>query len=211
MKSLPYGLLLSLLLLSGGCSGLASRRDYLSEMEHDDSSFYSPNRDFPVIAGDSGRTSETEKERRLRTPASVEDKEQTRSRDFLAKELRQLESAQSEEAFAQYEDHKPKLKTTSERIYFLKLTKYERKEYLSARGFIKEDQQKFKPLEKRFGIRNTQVSMGMSKSEVENSLGRPARVEVAGNPSFENERWLYSVNGATKYIYFEAGRVEGWE
>jgi hypothetical protein len=44
-----------------------------------------------------------------------------------------------------------------------------------------------------------------------NTFGRPTRVEVAGNPSYENERWLYSVNGATKYIYFESGRVEGWE
>ena len=210
MKSLTYGPLLMLLLL-GGCGTLASRRDYLSEMEHDDSTFYSPNRDFPVMAGDSGRTSETEKERRQRTPASVEDQEQLRSWDFLSKELRQLEGAQSEEAAAQYDEFRPKLKTVSERIYFLKLSSYERKEYLAARGFLKDGTKKFKPLEQRYGLRNTQVSMGMSKGEVETTIGKPSRVEVAGNPSFENERWLYSVNGASKYIYFEAGRVEGWE
>jgi outer membrane protein assembly factor BamE (lipoprotein component of BamABCDE complex) len=51
----------------------------------------------------------------------------------------------------------------------------------------------------------------MSKSDVMNHLGHPTRVEVAGNPSYENERWLYTRNGASNYVYFEAGHVEGWE
>jgi hypothetical protein len=51
----------------------------------------------------------------------------------------------------------------------------------------------------------------MSKTQVLQSWGEPARVDIAGNPSNENERWLYSMNGASKYIYFEAGEVQGWE
>ena len=62
-----------------------------------------------------------------------------------------------------------------------------------------------------FGLRKSNAVTGMSKSDVMNNWGEPRRVEIAGNPSFENERWLYSVNGATKYIYFESGRVQGWE
>lgn len=55
------------------------------------------------------------------------------------------------------------------------------------------------------------VGMGMSKNEVLDQLGRPSKVEVAGNPANENERWGYLANGAMKYIYFESGYVEGWE
>ena len=42
-------------------------------------------------------------------------------------------------------------------------------------------------------------------------MGKPMRVEIAGNPRYENERWLYRMNGASKYIYFESGQVQGWE
>lgn len=204
-------ILFTLLLAATGCSQFAPSRDYLSEMEHDDSGFYNPG-DFPIVAGDTGRTFETSQERRNRTPASAADLQEDRAVHFLREELHMLEGKQSEEALAFYEQYKPKLKTTSERIYFLKLSNYERREYLDSRGWLKtESKANYSPLEERFGVRATSVSMGMSKSDVMNTFGRPTRVEVAGNPSFENERWLYSVNGATKYIYFESGRVEGWE
>jgi hypothetical protein len=51
----------------------------------------------------------------------------------------------------------------------------------------------------------------MKKGQVMASIGRPSKVEVAGNPQDENERWLYHMNGASKYIYFESGEVQGWE
>jgi hypothetical protein len=177
-------------------------------MEQDEGGFYSPG-DFPIVAGDTGRTYETTQERRRRTPASMDDYQRERTRDFLQDELRALENRQSDEALAEYDQHKDKLKTTSERIYFLKLSEYERREYLYSRGFLQENSQA--QLTERFGVRSEVVTMGMSKNEVMQTLGKPKRVEVAGNPSYENERWLYSANGATKYIYFESGRVEGWE
>ena len=40
--------------------------------------------------------------------------------------------------------------------------------------------------------------------------GRPDRMDVAGDPKFQNERWAYQRDGVTNYIYFENGRVEGW-
>ena len=202
---------LTLLVSTSSCTQMMSHRDYLSEMEHDDSTFYRPNQDFPVVAGDTGRTYETKSERRNRTPASAEDRREERDRSYLSQELRQLESRQSENSSELYEKYKNQMGSISEKIYFLKLPTYERKEYLLSRGLIKSEPRTYQPSEYSSTHRTNQVSMGMSKNDVMSSLGHPARVEVAGNPRFENERWLYSRNGATKYIYFESGRVEGWE
>lgn len=211
MKTFKHLLLLLILITISSCSQFMTHRDYLSEMEHDDSSFFNPRRDFPVVAGDTGRDWETASERRQRTPASASDVEGNKSRNYLNQELRNLEGKQSENSLVQYEKYKPKLLTSSERIYFLKLAPSERKEYLASRGLLEEEKQPGKAHEEMFALRQSHVITGMSKSDVMYNWGPPARVEVAGNPSFENERWLYSVNGATKYIYFESGRVQGWE
>ena len=55
------------------------------------------------------------------------------------------------------------------------------------------------------------LTVGMTKNEVCVTWGQPAIVEFAGNPSFQNERWSFSRNGRTNYIYFESGRVSGWD
>ena len=68
-------------------------------------------------------------------------------------------------------------------------------------------------------IENNDITIGMSKGAVVQSWGDPERKEVAGNPLYGNERWLYnkmvsSVDGyskQTRIIYFEGGRVAGWE
>lgn len=78
-----------------------------------------------------------------------------------------------------------------------------------------ENEQEYKKAEKApsyFRVPTAaRVGMGMTKEEVMDQLGRPTKVEVAGNPENENERWGYLANGAMKYIYFESGYVEGWE
>ena len=51
----------------------------------------------------------------------------------------------------------------------------------------------------------------MSKTEVQRIWGSPSRVDVAGNPKMENERWSFYHNGRVKTVFFESGRVEGWE
>jgi hypothetical protein len=211
MKTFKHLLLLLILITISSCGQLMTHRDYLSEMEHDDSSFFNPRRDFPVVAGDTGRDWETASERRQRTPASVSDIQDNKSRNYLNQELRNLEGKQSENSLMLYEKYKPKLLTSSERIYFLKLAPEDRKDYLASRGFLDVEKQPGKTHEEMFALRKSHVITGMSKSDVMYNWGPPAKVEVAGNPSFENERWLYSVNGATKYIYFESGRVQGWE
>ncbi len=131
---------------------------------------------------------------------------------FLLSELKRLETSQHLEDLELYRDHRSRFKTVSEKIYFLKLSPFDRRDYLVARGFISEREggthrtpaQVFKGL-------NDEVALGMSKPDVLDSLGKPLRVEIAGNPRHENERWLYRFNGAPKYIYFEAGEVQGWE
>ena len=207
MKTLLFLMMLSTV----SCSQFLTGRSYLSEMEHNNGTYFTPREDFPVVAGDTGRDWETDEERNQRTPASEEDLRADRTRRQLKQELRELEGRQSDQALAFYDKYKRNLATTSEKIYFLQLPPYERKVYLSSRGFMQTERTPASYQAENYGARNTELAQGMSKTDVEMSWGRPSRVEVAGNPSYENERWLYSVNGASKYIYFESGRVEGWE
>lgn len=68
-------------------------------------------------------------------------------------------------------------------------------------------------------IENRDIVVGMTKKAVSQSWGDPDLVEVAGNPLYGNERWQYKtyVSSSEGYkkelrvIYFEAGRVAGWE
>ncbi len=201
-----------LLILPMSCTQFQTGRTYLTEMEHDDSRFFNPSEDFPIMAGDSGRTWNTEEEQRARTPASKEEYSQDRIARLLRQELRELEGIQSERSLKFYDEHKHQLRTVSEKIYFLKLPPYERRDYLIGRGFIAEPKGQLATANERmFAIEKQDIMMGMTKDDVLGSWGKPLQVEVAGNPRNENERWLYRMNGASKYIYFESGEVQGWE
>ena len=208
-------IILGLALSNVSCSQYLSHRSYLSQMEHDDSTFFNPRTDFPVVVGDTGRDWETRKERLSRTPDTESEVQDDQGRRILKQELKTLEGRQADEDLAFYELHKRKLASTSEKIYFLALPQSERGEYLYSRGV--EDTARTPAAESThvrddaYGVRDSNLSSGMTKSDVMNLWGRPNRVEVAGNPSYENERWLYKVNGASKYIYFESGFVDGWE
>jgi hypothetical protein len=199
-----------LLVFSLGCSQLHTGRSYLSEMEHDDSSFFSPREDFAIVAGDTGRDWMSPGERRRRTPASEGEEFDGGSR-FLKQELRTLESMQSEESAEFYQEHRHRLASVSERIFFLKLPPHERREYLVNRGFLPAPKPGVPTRERASAIQKNDVLLGMKKNDVLASLGKPVRVEVAGNPRNENERWLYRLNGNQKFIYFESGEVQGWE
>ncbi|MGE3974912.1 MAG: hypothetical protein AB7F59_10335 [Bdellovibrionales bacterium] len=68
-------------------------------------------------------------------------------------------------------------------------------------------------------IEESDIVLGMPKDAVIKSWGEPEEVQVAGNPNYGNERWLYthfesSTDGFQKqerFIYFEKGRVVGWQ
>lgn len=63
------------------------------------------------------------------------------------------------------------------------------------------------------------ITLGMSQELVRKSWGEPSQVEHSGNPIYKNERWKYTrelptMNGykrERRYVYFESGRVVGWE
>jgi hypothetical protein len=207
-------LFLTALLLLSACADFPMGRSYLTEMEHDDSSFYRPDEDFPVVGGDSEVKGMSMNDyRRNRMPRSNEDKFADRETQALRQELRALEDSQPDEEREFYDRHKKRLATNSERIYYLKLPRGERRQYLQDRGFL--DSPNRAPASTNslsaLSMRKNEVGIGMSKNDVMVSLGKPQRVEVAGNPSNENERWMYQMNGSSKYIYFESGVVQGWE
>ncbi len=203
MKSALFLLALSLFT---SCAFVPDR-SYLAEMEHDDSSFFEPRKDFNVIPGDEGISWRTDDVWRARTPVDDSQLKSEREQRVFENQLRKLEAAQSDGAKKHYEQIKPHLATTSERIYFLSLRgRVEREEYLSARGINADSS----PLPSRSIASQGVLNLGMSKTEVQESWGEPLRVDFAGNPQLENERWVYHANGAAKYIFFESGRVGGW-
>jgi hypothetical protein len=210
------GLFSMILILSSltmfGCTHLYSGRTYLAEMESDQSNFFTPREDFPVVSGDTGRDWFTKSERQRRTPASEAELQEDRFSRSLRNELKQLQANQSDEDMFFYNKHAHKLGTTPEKIYFLKLPPFERREYLINRGFVdspKNESHRLRDTKTLSG--KNEVLLGMKKDHVVDSIGRPTRVEIAGNPINENERWLYKLNGASRYIYFESGQVQGWE
>jgi hypothetical protein len=182
-------------------------------MEHNDSTFYHPDEDFPVVGGDAEVTGMSMDEyRRNRLPRTESEKGEDRETQLLRQELRSLEGSQTEEELAFYQKYKKKLASQSEKIYYLKLPPGERHQYLQDRGFLNSPAVRTPAsLSDSLNPRRQEIGIGMSKNDIVASLGKPARVEIAGNPSYENERWVYQFNGSSKYIYFESGVVQGWE
>ena len=202
-------------------------------MENEDYSFFNPREDFPVVGGDNGRDWISESQRIQRTPAADVIMAEERSARALKSELRELESLQSDEDLEFYDKHKDRFSSASEKIYFLNLPPEERKDYLVDRGFLSSQSAKYRShilnqgakvstlysgdndysaeYSDPFVLRRNDVMLGMNKGDVLESIGKPVRVEIAGNPRNENERWLYETNGASRYIYFESGEVHGWE
>jgi len=204
--------LLPISIFSISCAQFETGRSYLSEMSHDDSRFFSPREDFPIVAGDTGRYWNTENEQRRRTPASDLDIIEMKRARLFERELAELEDSQSSDALTFYEKFKHRLATTSEKIYFLELPVYERRDYLVSRGFIEEPKpQGLSHNSRTAAVAKNDILYGMKKSDVLESWGQPLQVDIAGDPRNENERWLYKPNGASKYIYFESGHVQGWE
>ena len=190
-----------ILISLSGCSQFHTGRSFLTQMEHDDSRFFNPQEDFPIVAGDTGRYWNSEEEM---------------TNDLMGQTLRhelvQLEGLQTEENQELYFKHRHKFQNISEKIYFLKLPSHERTDYLMDRGFVARPRNEiFTKHDRTLAIRSQDILLGMKKDEVLESWGKPQRVDIAGNPRHENERWLYQMNGTPKYIYFEAGEVQGWE
>ena len=115
-----------------------------------------------------------------------------------------------------YNEVQTQFEGPSEKIYYLSLSPSERREYLDVKRIdygprsYGSYRSPSRGLASLAPIYRETLQLGMTKDQVVSTWGRPARVEVAGNPRNENERWAFYDNGRVKYVYFEGGAVQGW-
>ena len=225
MKLNKYVFSLLLLVILTSCSIFESRdfSDQMDEYLMTDDPMFKPNQDFMIMAGDSGRHWRDSGEIRQRTPASVENKVDYLYSKSLERELRHLESRMSQDEYFEFERNREKIGSTSEQIYYLRLSERERAEYLGLKGVDQSNMRNSRGYyargAKRVGFHEpypitnstkTGVTLGMNMEDVTQSWGAPEKRDIAGNPILKNERWAFRKNGKIKYIYFEDGKVQGW-
>jgi hypothetical protein len=187
-----------------------THRTFVDEMDNDRDGFFTPNRDFNVVSGDSSNGRATMADILSRTPASEKDLSKTRESAALSNELRSLEDSQNTEQYYHYLEYKDKLTSISEKIYYLRLKSIQdRNDYLYSKGHYQISSPNNPEINEAIG--NREIVVGMRKDDVMASWGRPSRVDVAGNPSLENERWTFFYRGRLKQVYFENGQVQGWD
>lgn len=128
------------------------------------------------------------------------------------------ESLQTRREKKQYYKHKAFMKDDQQRLYFLSLPSIEaRKKWIENSGLSDTDEGYSDELAD--AIEDNDLILGMTPKAVLESWGDPDVVEVSGDPVYGNERWKYakyvsSTDGYRKehrFVYFEAGRVVGWE
>lgn len=189
-------------------------RSFIDEMDRDSDGFFVAGRDFPLTNGDSGEAYRSREEILKRTPASKRAKVLEDERLSVEKELRNKLSDMEEEEMAGFNRDSKYLESDSEKLYYLSLSKSERIAYVNTKiaemtedEAIKTNSREFL---KRRSVRSQTITEGMTKDEVVSLWGKPTRVEIAGHPKFENERWSFAEGGQVKRIYFESGKVQGW-
>jgi hypothetical protein len=137
------------------------------------------------------------------------------NRMALIKAEKTLEGRRERE---QYYKNKPYLRSDAECLEFLRLDSYEaRARWLNAKG-IQSSASAHTPEIQSLVDRND-IALGMTKQAVRDSWGEPDLVEVAGSPLYGNERWHYSEQTSSaegyhteqRVVYFESGKVSGWE
>jgi hypothetical protein len=137
----------------------------------------------------------------------------------LRKQLRGLEKTlDSKQEKLQYSKVLPWLRTDEEKIEMLSIPSLEgRQAWINRRGIwarARMPEARMKEL-----IDSQDISVGMPMEYVKRAWGDPVGVEVSGNPVYKNERWKYTRNvpGSDGFhqqkrsVYFEGGRVVGWE
>lgn len=199
---------LSIFLVMFTSCGLFTYRSYESQMRLTDN-FWVPNRDFPVVAGDTGRAYRSRRDIWKRTPRGKRSSYAYNLDLALKDQLIGLEDSLTEREYRYYLKYKDFLKSDSEKIYFLQLpNRREKINYIYSRGILTSDRQESSLMNRAVGQK--ELIQGMSKDDVIRSWGRPMRVDVAGNPTLQNERWAFMRRGQVHYVFFEEGRVQGW-
>lgn len=197
-----------------GCAHMLENRSFIDQMDNQQEDIFVPGEDFAYVPGDSGVPYRSKEEIAMRTPASEYESKRSAENSSLYRELSYRERRLSVREREMYNFVRDQLETPSEKIYYLSLSPTERREYLDSRkvdypqvGYRRGGARGLASLQPVY--RNS-LELGMTKDDVVNVWGRPARVEVAGNPTHENERWAFYENGSIKYVYFEGGAVQGW-
>lgn len=150
-------------------------------------------------------------------PASLSSRDlrEIRERQQLRLLERTLASPKERE---QYSKIIPWLRNDAEKIEFLSIPSIEGRQGWINRNEIWSRAQA--PAQEMKGLIESQdIAVGMPQDYVKRAWGEPMSVEVSGNPIYRNERWKYqkfvsSSEGyrkETRYVYFEGGRVVGWE
>lgn len=188
------------------------RRDFEMVMDErmNGDEMWVPEKDFPVIPGDSGRAYRDKTALMNRVPATARDQKEREYYKSLSEEIIYLENKLSEREYEDYQKIKPQIGGLSEQIYFLRLSYADKLEYIQSRGIQIKKSYTVQGFENYQYSPSQPVGIGMSKEQVMQRWGSPVQREYAGSPTEQNEKWSYRVNGRTKHIYFEQGRVEGW-
>lgn len=193
------------------CSMMLPDRSFMEQMERESDPFYAPGKDFPLVGGDDGETRMSREELLARTPASKRSSQLTRESASIREELLARESDLSEEDMYEYSRNKKFLETDSDKLYYLSLSPDEQESYIrSLKSDIADELDLRNNMLAKRSIRSSELYLGMAKDDVVGAWGKPGRVEIAGNPSNQNERWSFYEDGSIKQVYFEGGKVQGW-
>lgn len=198
-------------LLAASCAAFMPDRSFIEEMNRESDPFLQAGKDFPVVSGDTGEAYRSRDEVKKRTPSSERERKQNLETASIKQELEQKEADIPEELLEQYSKDKKFLPTDSDKLYYLSLGASERSNYIQTkRQDMAEDQGKGQDFVQKRSVHAGEIYLGMGKSQVVQVWGKPSRVEIAGNPKHQNERWSFVEDGNVKQIYFESGKVQGW-
>ena len=213
-KKVFFAMKLTALLSLTSCAGMLQNRSFIDEMDNQNDEFFVAGRDFPTVPGDSGSAFRSREEIQSRTPASASEMAYRQEMTSIERELYTKEAKLTPYQQKLYSQAQGYLTTSSEKIYFLNLSDSEKREYLDIRSMESYSQSRDtsygRGLASLQPVYSNTLTLGMSKDQVMESWGRPSRIDVAGNPNNQNERWAFYGNGGVRYIYFESGRVQGW-
>jgi hypothetical protein len=203
--------LTSILAASSSCSLMMPSRSFIDEMDRNNDSYLAPGKDFPVVGGDTGEIRRSREEIEARTPASARTQRLRSESISMSQELADKEERLDEGEKASYARDKKFLQTDSDKLYYLSLSAYDRGSYIDTKkSDLQEDVSPNKDILAKHSVHSSELFLGMAKAEVIQTWGKPARVEIAGNPSNQNERWSFVEDGSVKQVYFEGGKVQGW-
>jgi len=180
-------------------------------MEHETDGFFVAGRDFPSVPGDTGKGHRSKADIRKRTPSSDFESKLGRRKSSIRNELLDKEERLTVDEYRQYKENEDYFQNESEKIYYLGLPLADRLHYLTSKRRVivnpSVSDQTYYDTKNDF---DRSVFVGMNKTSVIQSWGRPERVEVAGDPRHQNERWTFYDRGRVQLIFFERGKVQGW-